>query len=443
MLDALTECGYLARERSFEPSFYVATDSEWKERYRGWLRDPVMQQTHRARTLFDLRPVLGRRSPWQDVEAAVTAAVDRDVLHVLANDCLTTLPPLTFYQDAVVDHVGEHDSIFRLEERALRPLVDVGRVFGMAGGAVFARSTLERLETARTLLPAHERIFREAADAFRVVLWQQGRVGLMQRTTGAELPPALLSRNDRHVLKRGFRSILELIEFTAEPDMAREPVDASVPARYRSRFDTTWSDDDPIDRVRFVILDSETTGLNPAVDRIVTIGAVAVLGGDIVLEDSFAALLQIERNTAAVMVHGITRTRASHGVTEAQAIAGFLDYLRDGVIVGHHIGHDIATLDAACERHWGFTLLNRSLDTMDLTLHLERDGAFAGRPPVRRFTLDALCTMFGVIPHDRHTASGDAFITAQVFLRLLRLASRFNRGSLIRLTEPFEVEASA
>ena len=225
--------------------------------------------------------------------------------------------------------------------------------------------------------------------------------------------------------------------------MAREPVDASVPARYRSRFDATWSDDDPIDRVRFVILDSETTGLNPAVDRIVTIGAVAVLGGDIVLEDSFAALLQIERNTAAVMVHGITRTRASHGVTEAQAIADFLDYLRDGVIVGHHIGHDIATLDAACERHWGFTLSNRSLDTMDLTLHLERDGAFAGRPPVRRFTLDALCTMFGVIPHDRHTASGDAFITAQVFLRLLRLASRFNRGSLARLTEPFEVEASA
>ena len=60
---------------------------------------------------------------------------------------------------------------------------------------------------------------------------------------------------------------------------------------------------------------------------------------------------------------------------------------------------------------------------MDLTLHLERDGAFAGRPPIRRFTLDALCDMFGVIPHDRHTASGDAFITAQVFLRLLKLAA--------------------
>jgi DNA polymerase-3 subunit epsilon len=80
---------------------------------------------------------------------------------------------------------------------------------------------------------------------------------------------------------------------------------------------------------------------------------------------------------------------------------------------------------------------------MDLTLHLERDGAFAGRPPIRHFTLDALCTMFGVIPHDRHTAAGDAFITAQVFLRLLRLASRFGRATLAGVTAPFEVEESA
>ena len=218
---------------------------------------------------------------------------------------------------------------------------------------------------------------------------------------------------------------------------------AAALARYRSCFDATWRDDDPIDRVRFVVLDSETTGLNPAVDRLVTIGAVAVFGGEILLEDSFASLLQIEHNTEAVMVHGVTRDRASHGVTEPQAVADFLDYLGDGVIVGHHIGHDIATFDVACERHWGARLRNRSLDTMDLTLHLERDGAFAGRPPIRHFTLDALCTMFGVIPHDRHTAAGDAFITAQVFLRLLRLASRFGRATLAGVTAPFEVEESA
>ena len=84
--------------------------------------------------------------------------------------------------------------------------------------------------------------------------------------------------------------------------------------RYRACFETTWGGDEPIDAVRFVVLDSETTGLNPATDRLITIGAVAVLGGDIVLEDSFSALLQVERNTEAVTVHGVTRDEARKGV---------------------------------------------------------------------------------------------------------------------------------
>jgi DNA polymerase-3 subunit epsilon len=209
-------------------------------------------------------------------------------------------------------------------------------------------------------------------------------------------------------------------------------------ARYRSSFDRTWTDETPIGDVRFVVLDSETTGLNPRTDRIVTIGAVVVRDGEIVIEESFAALLAIARNTEAVTVHGVTRDESRGGQTEPEALERFLDYLADGVIVGHHIGHDIATFDAGYERHWGFSMSNRSLDTMDLTLHLERDGAFAGRPRIRQFTLDALCELFGVIPYDRHTATGDAFITAQVFLRLLRLASKHDRATLGRLSEPFE-----
>jgi len=209
--------------------------------------------------------------------------------------------------------------------------------------------------------------------------------------------------------------------------------------RYRSRFVSTWADDTPIADVRFVVLDSETTGLNPATDRLITIGAVAVIDGEIVIADSFDALLKVDENTSAVTVHGITRDESARGVDEPQALEALLDYLADGVIVGHHIGHDIATLDAAYGRHWGVQLRNRSLDTMDLTLHLERAGAFEGRPPIRHFTLDSLCEMFGVIPHDRHTASGDAFITAQVFLRLVRLSARTGRGTLAGVCEEFRV----
>ena len=206
---------------------------------------------------------------------------------------------------------------------------------------------------------------------------------------------------------------------------------------YQQRFAATWSDETPIDHVRSIALDSETTGLNPQIDRIITIGAVAVQGGDIVFEDSFEALLQMARNTSAVTVHGITRDETRGGIDEPEALRRFLDYLQDGVIVGHHIGHDISTLNAGYQRHWGVELMNRHLDTMDLTLHLERSGAFEGDERISEFTLDSLCTRFGIIPHDRHTAGGDAFITAQIFQRLLRLASRHGRDQLSALCEPF------
>jgi DNA polymerase III subunit epsilon len=206
--------------------------------------------------------------------------------------------------------------------------------------------------------------------------------------------------------------------------------------RYRECFGATWADDTPIEAVRFVVLDSETTGLNPTTDRIITIGAVAVQAAEIRLDDVFSALLKVDHNTSAVTVHGVTRDQSLEGMQEPQALEAFLDYVKDGVIVGHHIGHDITVLDAAFGRHWGVGMRNRSLDTMDLTLHLERGGAFRGRPPIRHFSLDALCETFGVIPHDRHTANGDAFITAQVFLRLVRLASRFDRNCLGRICEP-------
>ena len=206
---------------------------------------------------------------------------------------------------------------------------------------------------------------------------------------------------------------------------------------YFREFDDTWTDHSPISTVRFVVLDSETTGLNPEKDRLITIGAVVVQNGEILLHDSFEALLKVEYNTSSVTVHGITRDDSQKGLEEPEALEQFLAYLKDGVIVGHHIGHDVATFNAGYRRHFGFELKNRSLDTMDLTLHLEQDGAFFNRSKIRSFTLDALCDLFGVIPHDRHTAPGDAFITAQVFLRLLRLAQRFGRTELSEISQPF------
>ena len=124
----------------FDTTFHVAAVSEWQRRYEEWIRNPIGAQTYQARPLFDLQPIHGARELWRQLDVAVTEAVDDDFVRVLANECLASLPPLTFYQNVVVDETGEESPIFRLEQSAVRPLVDVGRVFGFAARQVFGIS---------------------------------------------------------------------------------------------------------------------------------------------------------------------------------------------------------------------------------------------------------------------------------------------------------------
>src|SRR5687767_9692472 len=101
--------------------------------------------------------------------------------------------------------------------------------------------------------------------------------------------------------------------------MAEHPLtNLPILQRHLECFNQTWSDETAIDKVRFVVLDSETTGLNPRSDRIISIGAVGVLDGEIVLDDSFEALLKVSHNTSAVTVHGLTRDESRSGLEEPE-----------------------------------------------------------------------------------------------------------------------------
>ena len=220
--DVLAGCDYLTPATPFDAAFCCAGIAEWKDRFRGWVQDPVLTEVYHARPLFDLRPVPlpaqdhTQQPLWQQLESAVRDLIRAEpgFLPLLAHDCLANLPPLTFFRDLVIGESGEESNMFQLEQSALRPLVDVGRVFGLAAGHMLGASTFERLSLAKRMLPEQALAFREAAETLRVVLTLQARVGIRQHSTGFELPPALLSHHDRQVLKSGFRSILRLLEFT-------------------------------------------------------------------------------------------------------------------------------------------------------------------------------------------------------------------------------------
>lgn len=174
------------------------------------------------------------------------------------------------------------------------------------------------------------------------------------------------------------------------------------------------------DERRFVVFDQETTGLDPDRDRIVSIGAIGVRSGEIVLEDVFEELLRVSIATPAVLVHGILPGESRQGRDMTEAVPDFLEYIGTDVLVGHHVGFDHSILRVAAGRV-GRSVPNAAIDTMRMALALQEAGALTLEGG---FELDMLCRHFGIIPHDRHTAPGDAFLTAQVFVRLQRLCDR-------------------
>ena len=175
---------------------------------------------------------------------------------------------------------------------------------------------------------------------------------------------------------------------------------------------------------RFVVVDSESTGFSAERDRLVSVAGIGVRNGDICLWDEFSLVLPVEYNTSSVTVHGITREAAASGTVEPEALSLFMDWLADGIIVGHHIQHDLTMFNIACQKHFGCTLRNVALDTMEAYLMVKEAGGFAGKPSPEGYSLDALCSHFSIVPHERHTALGDAFLTAQVLLRILKEAGK-------------------
>lgn len=196
--------------------------------------------------------------------------------------------------------------------------------------------------------------------------------------------------------------------------------------RYLGHFSTRLPKATPLRQLRFVILDTETTGLDIKKDRILSVGAIAAKDYGLRVEDRLELFIKQDGYVpgAGISIHGITANRADIGTNEKEVILQVLEFLRDGILVGHHIGFDKGILDETCFRQFGFRLKNTTLDTATLEWRLHAPIRYnqSHEPPA---SLDSLCQKYFIDMGERHTAAGDAFITGLVFLKqLARLESR-------------------
>ena len=167
------------------------------------------------------------------------------------------------------------------------------------------------------------------------------------------------------------------------------------------------------ENIRFVAIDTETTGFDYNNDRILCIGAVGIKNNKILVSDSFEIYIKQDVfNKETVKIHGIRKDGNEIKFSEEEALIKFIDYLDDGVIVAHHTAFDINMINQALKRLNVGPLESKDLDTNYIHKKIAKTNSYK-----KIFSLEELCEIYNVKMHDRHTALGDALITAILFLK--------------------------
>ncbi|MFV8465076.1 PolC-type DNA polymerase III [Flavobacterium sp. LB1P62] len=173
-----------------------------------------------------------------------------------------------------------------------------------------------------------------------------------------------------------------------------------------------------IDTTRFVVLDTETTGFDYTNDRILCIGAIVLKNNTIPIQDSFEVFIQQDHyDQATAKIHGILKEFVIDRPTELEALQQFLVFLADSIIIAHHTIFDITMINRALERNGLPKLTNKTLDTAVLYKKTLIVSHLLERKDT--YSLDELADKFDISKKDRHTAMGDAYITAIAFLKIL------------------------
>ena len=169
----------------------------------------------------------------------------------------------------------------------------------------------------------------------------------------------------------------------------------------------------PLIALDALAIDTETTGLDPAKAHVVEIGAVPLKQGKL---DEVAALRRLINPgvpipPVASTIHGIDDAAVAAEPNFSAVWPQFASLISGAVLIGHTIGFDLAVLKRECARAGLPWTPPRTLDTALL--------AQVAEPHLGGYTLEHLASWLGITVEGRHSALGDAVLTAHIFLALI------------------------
>ncbi len=188
-----------------------------------------------------------------------------------------------------------------------------------------------------------------------------------------------------------------------------------------------------LDELEIVVFDTETTGLKLRDgDQIISLGACRILRGRLLAQENFDQKVNPKRPIphASTLIHGITDQDVEEAPPIEVVLPRFREFIGHGVLLAHNAAFDLLAINLAGQDS-GQSFTMPVLDTLLLSRGLD--------PEIEGHGLDNLAERFNLTfpPGTRHTALGDARVTAELFLTLL---PRLEARGIVTLSQALELQ---
>jgi DNA polymerase III subunit epsilon len=169
----------------------------------------------------------------------------------------------------------------------------------------------------------------------------------------------------------------------------------------------------------YVVFDTETTGLNPKKDDILSIGAVKIKDNKIITSQTFEVFIKNtgEISSKSIEIHRIRPIDLENGRPTDEAIREFLHFIGSRPLIGYYLEFDVNMINKYIKPMLGVTLPNKKVEVseiyFDKTISLIPQGNIDLR-------FDTILKKCGVPDMGAHNAVNDAIMTAMIYLKLTK-----------------------
>ncbi len=174
---------------------------------------------------------------------------------------------------------------------------------------------------------------------------------------------------------------------------------------------------EPYEGDELVVLDTETTGLNPKKDSILSIAAVIVKDNKILMNEAFEKYLLPDGDISheSIKIHHIRVCDLKNGENPSEVILSLLDFIRNRPIAGYYIGFDHKIISRYVKELIGIELPNKLIELSSMYYKRYRKSSAYEFVDLK---FDTIMDELALPRLGKHDAMNDTLMSAIMYLKL-------------------------